>query len=188
MKVLILSLFVSLTFVSFANAQESHDQSADQQVSIPQNPLLPADLNIEFIVPAEGQTFDEDFQVVPENIRNALKLRREPAFDFTDDEFNNMRYRILPSESSSGDNNNLGQRIRNGINFDMCGGPWECTFTNRLRLRNRPQDQGYLPQPGSRNNFDDPTKPSFCYPGSEAPKELCRNSIRGVFFKAVRRF
>lgn len=184
MKVLILSVFVSLSFVGFANAQEAEDQ----QVSIPANPLLPPDLNIEFIVPAEGQTFDADFQAVPENMRNALRLRREPAFDFSDDDFDNMRYRILPSDSSSGDGGNLGDKIRGGINFDLCGGPWECTFTNRLRLRNRPVDPNFMPQPGSRNTYRDPATPSMCYPGSGAPKEFCRNSIRGVFFKAVRRF
>ncbi|MCC2679744.1 MAG: hypothetical protein K0R29_2320 [Pseudobdellovibrio sp.] len=207
MKVLVLSLFVSLSFVSFAQAQDAdgpistaprEDQSAllaepgtpapDPAVSAPANPLLPIDFNIEFIVPAQGQTVDSDFQVLPENMRNALRLRRDPAFNFSDDDYNNMRYRVLPSERPAGDGGGLVDRVR-GINFDLCDGPWECTFTNRLKLRNgSQQDPTFLPQPGSRRTYRDPASPAFCYPGSDAPKELCRNSVRGVFFRAVRRF
>jgi len=204
MKVLAISLFVSLSFVSFAQAQDADEPivtspretdstaalsaPASTSPSTPANPLLPIDFNIEFIVPSQGQSVDSDFQVLPENMRNALRLRRDPAFDFTDDDYNNMRYRILPSERPSGDGGGLVDRVR-GINFDLCDGPWECTFTNRLRLRNSPQqDPTFLPQPGSRRTYRDPATPSYCYPGSDAPKELCRNSVRGVFFRAVRRF
>lgn len=186
MKLLILSLFV---FMSFAvNAQEADDAlEAPAAPAAPANPLLPVDFNIEFIVPAPGQSVDSDFQIPSENMRNALRLRRDPAIDFSDDDYNNMRYRILPSERPSGDGGGLIDRAR-GINFDLCDGPWECAFTHKLKLRNRPEDPTFLPQPGSRRTYRDPATPAMCYPGSDAPKELCRNTIRGIFFRAVRRF
>ncbi len=209
MKLLILSLFVSLSFTGIANAQEADEiivtappQSSPSEggpaaaapanpapsASAPVNPLLPPEFNYEFIVAPQGQSVDSDFQPVPENIRNALRLRRDPAIDFSDDDYNNMRYRILPSERPHGDGGGLVDRVR-GINFDLCDGPWECTFTNRLRLRNNNnQDPTFQPRPGSRSNYRDPSTPAMCYPGSDAPKELCRNSVRGIFFRAVRRF